>query len=268
MEPQGKSPFPHTTWIPCPVKQAPFLLVCLSYKALLAGIIFSMQARKPSWAGLWSQLGLLIGFVILKVNKKQGWAHTRTQPPGSILIADETQFLVNSELQVQSWSQATIRGIKWITSACTHSLLSSDPPTDRLQIHFRYSTVTKQWRRCLGGQTEITLNCALNHSSKCWESREELKTPSENRNSAELSASQHKQAASTNLLKEAASQKLNTCWENLPKSMFWEIHICYQKCSTRQGLRSELPYRVCNPEETGWNGKSRINWEHIKSKNK
>lgn len=171
------------------------------------------------------------------------------------------QFLVNSGLQRQNCSQPTIWGITWITSACTHSLVSSVPPMDQLQTHLRYSTVTKQWRRCLGGQTEITLNCALNHSSKCWESREELKTTSKNRNSAELSASQHKQAASPTLLKEMASQKLNTCWENLSKSLFWEIHICYQKCSTRQGLRSELPYSVCKQKKEDGMERSRINWD-------
>lgn len=53
----GKAPFPLSTWIPSPVQQALFLPVCSSYKAVLAGIIFSRQAQKPSRAGLWCQAG-------------------------------------------------------------------------------------------------------------------------------------------------------------------------------------------------------------------
>lgn len=60
----GKSPFPCSAWIPSPAKGVLFLLVCSNYKAALAGIIFSTPAQKPSWAGLWSQLGLLFGSVM------------------------------------------------------------------------------------------------------------------------------------------------------------------------------------------------------------
>lgn len=217
-----------------------------------------MQAWQPSWAGLWSQLGLLIGFAILKVNKKQSWAHTRAQPPGSILIADETQLLVNSELQIQSCSQPTMWGITWIPSGCTRSLVSSDPPMDRLQTHFRHYSVTKQWRRCSGGQTEITLNCALNHSSKCWESREELKTLRTGTLQSSLLHSTNKQLHPV-CWKRQQVRNLISAEKTFPSPCFEKLTFAIR--SAAQGPQIRAPLQSVQSRRKDGMEKSRINWD-------